>query len=301
MKISSVLRLPVVCAVLFLAAAPAAGQSLPDGELSGEISASRVFGSDLRGVDAEDEDSGSSFILRGALDYEIELGNIPVALSYDTAGYFYDEDDRSDRWSNRGALGVTHDLTDGVQLFGQAGYASNIATAESGSTDQSELLGGLQFAFGEANRVRTSAGYRWREYDFDESEGQGAFFGAQYRYRFAANHYLTAEARRENINSDTLRRGYDRTTAELFYQRSLSPGLRLRTGAIARWWDFDGRFAPTAERLERRTITPEVDLQYATRPGWLLRGRLQQIFRGSNDPRFAEDEQRATVTAGYRF
>lgn len=301
MKISSCYEMPVVCAVLAFVAAPAAGQDLADGAVSGEVSASSVFGSDLRGVDAEDEDSGSSFILRGALDYDLELGNTAVALSYDTAGYFYDEDDRSDRWSNRGTFGVAHDLSDVVQLFGQAGYASNIATAESGSTDQKELLGGLQFGFGDANRLRTTAGYRWREYDFDESEGHGAFFGAEYRYRFAANHYLTAEARREKIESETLRRGYDRTTAELFYQRSLARGLRLRAGATARWWDFDGRSAPTGDRLERRSVTPEVDLQYANRPGWLLRGRLQQIFRGSNDPRFTEDEQRATVTAGYRF
>ena len=116
-----------------------------------------------------------------------------------------------------------------------------------------------------------------------------------------ANHYITAEARREVVNSDNVRRGYDRNTAELFYQRPLTRRLRLQAGATVRWWEFDGRLAPTGESLERRSLTPEVDLLFVARSGWTLRSQLQQIVRGSNDPQLAEDETRLVLTAGYRF
>lgn len=294
------------CAILSLAATPAFGQEgtaegLLNESLRGELSASRIFGSDLRGVDAEEEDSGSSVVLRGSLDYDLDFQGADVTLGYDTAGYFYDEGDRSDRWSNRGSASVSTAISESVLLFGQASYASNISTAESASTDQTEVFGRVQFEIDRTHRLRGFAGYRWREYDFDGSEGDGAFFGAEYRYRIAANHYITAEARRENIASESIRRGYDRTTADVFYQRPLARRVRLLAGATARWWDFDGRQAPTGERLERRSLTPEIDIQYASRPGWVLRGRLQHILRKSNDPRLAEDERRLVLTVGYRF
>lgn len=293
--------LPVICALTWFAAIPAAGQNVEGGAVRGGISASRVIASDLPGIDAEEEDNGSAYVLRGALDYDLDFGSTEVSLGYDTAAYFYEDGDRADRWSHRSALAVTNNLSEKVQLFAQASYASNIGTPESGATDQTELFGRLQFAINASNRVRTFAGYRWREYDFDQSEGQGSLYGVEYRFRLAANQYLIAELRRENIESASLRRGYDRTTAEMFYQRPVARGMRLRAGAIASWWDFDGRFAPTGELLKRRSITPEIDFQYATRPGWVIRGRLQKIFRGSNDPRFAEDEQRAIITTGYQF
>lgn len=270
------------------------------GELRGEVSASRVFGSNLSGIDAEEEDSGSSTVLRGSLDYELEAGFANVTFGYDTAGYFYDSD-RPDRWSNRGSIRMARPVLDDVVLVAQASYASNISTAESASTDQTELLARLQFAVSSAHRVQPFAGYRWRTYDFDGSEGEGAFFGAEYRFRLGANHYITAEARREVVNSDNVRRGYDRNTAELFYQRPLTRRLRLQAGATVRWWEFDGRLAPTGESLERRSLTPEVDLLFVARSGWTLRSQLQQIVRGSNDPQLAEDETRLVLSAGYRF
>lgn len=291
----------VTCAMHAPATAQQRDSRGPEGSLSGEVSLSKVLGSDLSSGENEEEDNGSATVARAALDYDLDFGATDVSVSYDTAAYFYDADDSSDRWSNRLAAGVGHELSETVELFGQAGYGSNLATPESGSADQVELLGRIQFSPDAANRLRLFSGYRWRDYDSDDSEGEGAFYGAEYRYRLAANHYLTADLRRENIESDTLRRGYDRVAAALFYQVPLARDLRLSTGLTARWWEFDGRFAPSGERLERRSYTPEIELQYAKRPGVLLRGRLQYILRRSNDPQFAQDQARAVLTAGYRF
>ncbi len=271
------------------------------GNISGQISIARVFGSDLEGIDAEEEDNGSAYVLRGSLDYDLDIGDAEIMLGYDTAGYFYDDDDRSNRWSNRGFVGASAKVSKDFLFFGQAAYSSNISSAESGSTDQTEVLARAQYTINNSNRVRAFGGYRWRKYDFDGSQGQGEFFGAELRHRIEANHYLTAEVRRESISSANIRRGYDRTTADFFYQRPIAKNLRLIAGATARWWEFDGRPLASGERLERKSFTPELDVQYATRPGVLLQARLQQILRGSNDPQFAENETRATVTLGYRF
>lgn len=289
-----------------LAAMPAPGQDRRPsgsdaGELSGEVSVSKVIASDLVASGSGEDDDGSSTILRGALDYDLDFGATELSVSYDGAAYFYDNDTRSDRWSNRISAGAGTAISSAVQAFGQVSYGSNIATAESSSTDQVEILGRLQFRPSDESRARVFGGYRWRDYDTDGSEGRGPFVGAEFRYRFAANHYLTLDARRENIESDALRRGYDRTTAALFYQIPIAEDVRVSTGIVARWWDFDTRFAPNGGRLERQSYTPEIEIQYATRPGILLRGRLQYIVRESNDPQFAEDEGRAALTAGYRF
>lgn len=295
-----------VCGLLFSLVTPAVGQEREEvrwdaGDLRGEVSASRVIGSNLRGIDAEEEDSGSSVVLRGSLDYELEAGSANVVVGYDSVGYFYDQGDRPDRWSNRGSIGVTRAVLKNVTLFGQASYASNISTAEAASTDQTELVGRIDFTPDRKHRLQAAFGYRWRTYDFDETEGRGAYYGGQYRYRLGANHYIIGEARREDIQSDNLRRGYERTTAEIFYQRPLADRVRLRAGATARWWQFDGRKSLIGEQLDRQTLTPEIDLQLASRPGWVLRARFQQIFRGSNDPRLAKDQQRLILSAGYRF
>lgn len=288
-----------------LAAIPTWGQDRDtpsvDGELSGELTLSKVIGADLSATDSEDIDDGSSTVLRGSLDYDLDFGATDVSVSYDSAAYFYEAESRSDRWSNRLSARAGTALSNSVEAFGAISYGSNLATAESGSTDQLEVLGRLQFIPSDESRLRVFGGYRWRDYDADGSEGRGAFAGAQYRYRFAANHYLTLDARRENIESDAARRGYDRTSASLFYQIPVADDLRLTTGLTARWWDFDMRFVPDGRRLERRSFTPEIELQYATRPGLLLRGRMQYIVRDSIDPQFAEDQGRAVLTAGYRF
>lgn len=272
-----------------------------EGDLSGEVSISKVFAPDAAANESEDTAGGSSTVIRGSLDYDLDFGLTDVSVSYDSAARFYDDKTREDRWSNRWTAGVGSAVSDTVELFGQVAYASNIGTVEASSTDQIESLARLQFSPNRANRLRVFGGYRWRDYDADDTEGAGPFYGAEYRYRPKAGNYLTADLRREEIDSDAPRRGYNRTIASLFYQAPVGENLRLSTGVTARWWDFAARLAPNGERLTRRSFTPELELQYATRPGLLLRGQLQYVLRDSNDPAFTDDIGRATLTAGYRF
>ncbi len=282
-------------------AGAAAQTASPEGDLSGEVSISHVFASDTAADESDDTGGGSSTILRASLDYDLDFGAMDVSVSYDTGAYLYEDETRRDRWSNRWTAGVGTALSDTIELFGQASYATNLATVEALSTDQAELLGRVQYSPNRDNRIRMFGGYRWREYDFDDSEGAGAFYGAEYRYRPRAGHYLTADLRREEIASEAPRRGYDRTIASLFYRAPAGKDFRLAAGVTARWWDFTARLATHGERLTRSTYTPEVELQYATRPGVLLRGQLQYLFRESNDPGFTADTGRAIVTAGFRF
>jgi hypothetical protein len=283
------------------AAGPALAQDRRDddrSDLGGEVSASAVIASD-RGDEEEADRSG--FVFRGELDYEREIGPGELRLSYDSAVYIYSDADRSDRWTNRAALAYEFDAADDLAFTARLSYASNLGTLEFRSTDQLETLAEAAYSPGD-HRVRLFGGWRWRDYDDESgSEGSGPVYGAEYRYRLARNRFLSAELRFEDIDSANPRRGYDRTILELFYQHPLGRDTRLRVGGRARWWEYDGRFAPNGRLRRDSAITPELDLLHNFQSGFLLRGRFQYGFRDSNDPAQDEDEQRAILTAGYRF
>ena len=268
-------------------------------DLSGEVSASAVFASD-RGED-EDEAARSGFILRGELDYEHEAGPGEIRLSYDSAVYLYHDDDRPDRWSNRIALAYALELADDLEFSTRLSYASNLATLEFRSTDQTEAMAMVEYSPGD-HRLRLLGGWRWRDYDDDaSSEGSGSFVGAEYRYRLAEDRFLTTGLRFEDIDSADPRRGYHRTVAQAFYQHPLGEDTRLRVGGTARWWKYDNRLAPDGRRRRDSAITPEIDVLHNFKSGLLLRGRLQYGLRDSNDPGEDGDDRRAILTAGYRF
>jgi hypothetical protein len=268
-------------------------------DLSGEISVSAVAASD-RGDD-EDEAARSGFILRGELDYEREVGAGEIRLSYDSAAYLYEDDDRPDRWSNRLALRYGLEVADDFELSARLAYATNIATLEFRSADQAEVLGMAEYSPGD-HRFRVSGGWRWRDYDDSTgSESSGPFAGAEYRYRFARDQFFSTELRYEDIDSADLRRGYHRTILEAFYQHPLGPQTQLRLGGSARWWRFDDRLAPNGEQRRDSVLAPELQVLHDFRSGVLLRGRLQYGLRESNDPNEDGDDRRATLTAGYRF
>lgn len=267
-------------------------------EFRGEVSASAVIASD-RGDDDEEADR-SGAILRGELDYEHDFGSSEIRLSYDTGIYLYRDDERPDRWSNTVRLEYAFEPARDLEFSARASYGSNLGTLEFRSTDQVELRGMAEYSPGD-HRVRLFGGYRWRDYDDQaDSDGSGAFFGGEYRYRLGRSRFLTTELRFEDIDSDNPSRGYNRTILEAFYQHPLGRGTRLRVGATARWWEYDGRFVDGVPRRDS-AIAPELDLEHYFDNGLLLRSRLQYRFRDSNDPDERSDDRRAILTAGYRF
>ena len=295
----------VAAALAAAAATSAAGAQSQDrneeetaSQLRGEVSASAVIASN-RGDDDEEADR-SGAILRGELDYELDLGASDIRLSYDTGIYLYRDDERPDRWSNTVRLEYAFEPARDLEFSARASYGSNLATLEYRSTDQAELRGMAEYSPGD-HRVRLFGGYRWRDYDDQsDSDGSGAFFGGEYRYRLGRSRFLTGELRFEDIDSDNPSRGYNRTILEAFYQHPIGPGTRLRVGGTARWWEYDGRSVDGVPRRDS-AVTPELDLQHYFESGWLLRSRFQYRFRDSNDPDERADDRRAILTAGYRF
>ncbi|HEY0044045.1 MAG TPA: hypothetical protein VGB62_05795 [Allosphingosinicella sp.] len=299
----AVMGLEIIASVAGLSAASAQERrdaSRDDqSDLSGEVSVSAVAASD-RGDD-EDEAARSGLILRGGLDYERETSAGEFRLSYDSAAYLYEDDDRPDRWSNRLALRYGGEVADDFRLSARIAYATNLATLEFRSADQAEVLTMAEYSPGD-HRFRLTGGWRWRDYDDSTgSESSGPFAGAEYRYRIARDQFFSTELRYEDIDSDDLRRGYHRTILEAFYQHPLGPETQLRVGGSARWWTFDDRLAPNGERRSDSVLAPELQLLHDFRSGLLLRGRLQYGLRESNDPAEDGDDRRATLTAGYRF
>jgi hypothetical protein len=299
----AVMGLGIIASVASLSAASAQERREQprddNSDLSGEISVSAVAASD-RGDD-EDEAARSGFILRGGLDYERETSVGEFRLSYDSAAYLYEDDDRPDRWSNRLALRYGGEVADDFRLSARIAYATNLATLEFRSADQAEVLTMAEYSPGD-HRFRLTGGWRWRDYDDSTgSESSGPFAGAEYRYRIARDQFFSTELRYEDIDSADLRRGYHRTILEAFYQHPLGSQTQLRVGGSARWWKFDDRLAPNGERRSDSVLTPDLQLLHDFRSGLLLRGRLQYGLRESNDPAEDGDDRRATLTAGYRF
>lgn len=267
-------------------------------DFGGEISVSAIIASD-RGEEEENDRSGAR--LRAELDVQHEVGGGEIRLAYDTSYFVYEDDVRSDQWTNRVTLAYAIDVARDLELSTQVSYASNLSTLEFRSADQLELRGIAEYSPGR-HRARLFGGWRWRDYDdAAQSEGSGPIFGAGYRYGIGQSRFLAAEIRFEDIESDDPRRGYDRTILEAYYQHPLAPQSRLRIGAAARFWDFDGRLAPNGDRRRISALVPEIDVLHGFTNGLRLRGQLQYGLRGSNDPAFRADEQRAILTAGYQF
>jgi len=267
-------------------------------DLRGEVSASAIIASD-RGDEEDNDRSGAR--LRAELDYQQDIGRGEIRLGYDSSVYFYEDGDRPDQWTNRLSLAYAVDVAQDLELSAQVSYASNLSTLEFRSADQVETTGTVEYSPGR-HRLRLFGGWRWRDYDDEaRSEGNGAIFGAGYRYRLAQSRFLSAGFRFEDIDSDNPRRGYERTTIEAYYQHPLALRSRLRVGAAARFWDFDGRLTPDGDRRRDSAVIPEIDVLYGFASGFLLQGRLQYGLRSSNDPAFRADDQRAILTAGYKF
>ena len=212
----------------------------------------------------------------------------------------YLDDARADRWRHLHRLEAATTASGDTDVLAYAERGTGLATAEFSDTDQWEAGARLEHRIGTDHRLRLGGGWRWRTYDdLERSSGEGPEVRAEYRYRFAANHYLGAEIVRESIDSDTERRRFDRTIASLSYTRPVARDLRARPQLSYRAIDYPGRpVAPLADGVrEDRVWLPELTLLYS--PGdFTITGEAQYIARSSTDPAYDENGYRLGVEVG---
>ncbi|RDC60141.1 hypothetical protein HME9302_01340 [Alteripontixanthobacter maritimus] len=251
----------------------------------------------------DDDDTVDDDAISFSLSPQVTATNGPVevALRHRVRRIEYFDDDREDLWRNLLGAEVTYttDPMGAVSVFAERGW--NVSTAEFPRADQWEAGAEIERRFGAAHRVRVGGSWRERSYDdLAGSEGSGPRLDAQYRYRFAANHYLYVAGRVEEIDSDAERREMNRWLLSASYQRPLARDLRIRPQLTYRELDFPGRIVPDGASREDTILIPEVTLLYS--PGdWLFSGELRYNIRSSNDPERGEDGFRISVNASHEF
>jgi hypothetical protein len=213
----------------------------------------------------------------------------------------YRDETRADRWQNTARLGVRFGLGDGTSatLFGER--SDNLFAAEFASAEEWEAGGELEHEFDAANRVQLGASWRERSYDdIERSNGDGLRVDAEYRYRFAANHYAFVRARYDRIGSDNQRRNLTRWRAEASYQNPIARDLRARGGLSYQRLDFFGRPLASGGVRQDDLFEPELALIYS--PGsWRIAAEARYIVRKSTDPEFDRSGYRIELEVSHAF
>jgi hypothetical protein len=288
---------PLLAALMLGAAIPAKADTQDDAAAEGLDAALVVTGrlmlADTQGRVDDDIVDGSLVSLRLAPSLSLKRGDATFSLSNAATRVEYFAAGRTDRWQNVARLDAALDVGTATTLRLWGERSDNILTAEAPLADEWEVGAGIEQKLDDANRLSINARWRERRYDdVDQSRGNGPRVDAEYRYRFAPNHYAFLRGRYEAINSATARRDVQRWSATAAYQRPLARDLSLRPSLT--WFDIEYQGRPVTGGGFRRdtVISPELSLSYSPGP-WRFSADARYIARQSTDPQFDR--------SGYRF
>jgi hypothetical protein len=296
---------------LALATAVSAGLVLPtlaqagEADFSGQIALNGTL-ADRTNEDAEESDS-SGVGARGELAAQFAPGEqTRVRIEVDASVFEYREDIRGTRESYGGAIELTQELTDQVELRLRVRRAENLAVLESASADQTSVSARLQWERGD-DRVRLEGEYRRREYDtLTGGTGDGYRLAAQYNRQIGPYHWLRLDVRMEDMSStDDPLRSHNRWAVAAKYSLPVAPLVRVRPWVEYRAWKYDSRIAlgdPSLRQRHDSFFAPGIELAYGRdNRGLFAEAGVEYRFRTSNDLRYGGDNVLAAVTLGYRF
>nr|WP_298898784.1 hypothetical protein [uncultured Altererythrobacter sp.] len=245
---------------------------------------------------------GDALTFRGQLAFDLEDEDTRFRLEVDRIEVVRLGDGRRDSNRNRITAQFDQELSDDwdIQLRGR--YYDDLVTAESSDTD--EVQGSVRVTYEpeRAHRFRARATWRKREYDNgtggEQTTGEGPRIDVQYRHRLGRYHYVTLDARAEEINSDDPRRGYQRQSAKVSYTHPLTRDLRVRPAVEYLNTKFDGRLTEAGARRNDELFVPEVELLWW--PGqWRIEAEAKYITSSSNLSTRDREGYRLTLTVGY--
>lgn len=267
-----------------------------------EVSA-RAVQSDRAVFEGEDIES-SGFGLGADAGFEWRGGRTTVQFDLGASVFDYEEPTRATRESASAGLTVGHEITETVSVALNVGHWDDIVTLESREVDQDAIRLEVKYEDKE-DRVRLRAQYREREYETAAGQtGQGMRYDLQYNRRLGSWHWARFELQYDDIDSDSLRRGYNRASATASYSLPIARNLRLRPEIEVRRWRYDDRRVlddPTLVRRRDSYVAPEIGLAYGRSEGLNARLRAAYQLRSSNDPRFGDDAPYLSLSLGYRF
>lgn len=283
---------PAVAAIALTMATAALAEDAGGLDAKLEV-AGRAAVAETVGQTDDDIIDGSSLALRVTPSLSLDTDAVLLTFTNGLSRVEYFADDRTDRWQNVARVSAEFGAgsTTSLQISGER--SDNIITAEAPLVDEWEAGARVQHALSETSRVQFGA--RWRERRYDDalrSSGSGPRIEAEYRYRFAANHYAYLRGRYEDISSSDARRDMSRWTALASYQHPIAKDVLVRPSVSWSRIEFPGRTL-TAGGFRRDTVlSPEIELVYS--PGaWRFAAEARYVSRQSTDAAFDR--------SGYRF
>jgi hypothetical protein len=296
---------PLLAVLLLTTAAPSQANTpsapVADGIDTALVVTGRLMLAETDGRVDDDIVDGSLVALRIAPSIKLKRGDALITLSNAATRVEYFSEGRTDRWQNIARLEAAYRPNAATMLHLSGERSDNILTAEAPLADEWEAGAGIEQSIGAASRVSLDARWRERRYDdVDQSRGHGPRFDAEYRYRFAANHYAFVRGRFESIESATDRRDVKRWTVAASYQRPLVRDLSLRPSLTWSDTEFSGRPVIGGGFRRDRVLSPELSLLYS--PGrWRFSADARYIARQSTDPQFDRAGTRFALEVSHVF
>jgi hypothetical protein len=268
-----------------------------DEDLTLALSAQAVAASGTSSDGLEDADK-SGAVLGADLSWDRVDGADRFGVDASSTYYAFTDGGRDDRWSNRIAGSYGRDVARHLNLSVRGDFASQLATLESSSTDQTQLRGIVTFEQGRS-RARISGGWRWRDYR-DGTASDGGLVAIDYRLPVAKSQSLRIGGQYDAIDAEVSRRSYHRYTVEGGYTFKPLPRLTASLGLRYRDWTYSGRLVGT-ERQKDHSLSPTLDLSYRLARNFSVDFGGEYIRRRSNDAQFNDHVRRLTIGLTKRF
>ena len=257
------------------------------------LSASGVIASGKWIDGTEDPDkSGSVFGVKASWDLRGDANHLGIDLS--SIYYAYSDEDRDDRWSNRIAGIYERQVAPTLKIGARADFASRMAALESSSADQAQIQGMLIWGK-RKDRVRLSAGWRWRGYrDGSDGSGDGAVAAISWRRRLDKRQFLEISGSYDTIDSTIDRRDYRRYTINAEYRLRPIDKLELGMGLALKNWRYRNRRLGDGYQHDH-SWTPKVNVSYEVAKGWFADLEGEMISRNSSDATYDNEIKRGKI------
>ncbi|MBB3764053.1 hypothetical protein [Sphingomicrobium lutaoense] len=212
---------------------------------------------------------------------------------------YYDDEEEDDHYTGVW-LTYSNYLSRRVRVDVQVRHDFDLTTLESSNASQSRIRSGVRWSQG-PHRVRLRGGYRWREYDNDDTHGEGFEAATDYRYRFYDGSDLVTYIRYDENDAEVDRRDYRRWTFGTGIEIPLSRDLEIGGALRYRMWRYPERLTDIGEVRHDSSVNPALTLTYDAGNDWEFEARGDVIWRRSNDNEFDETIKRVGIGVSKRF
>lgn len=255
---------------------------------------------DGRTSDGFENQDRSGLAVGGDAEVDIRRGDHRFRIGGGSRYIVYFDEEEKDDLYNGVWLTYSNYLSRRVRVDVQVRHDFDLTTLESSEASQSRIRSGLQWSDG-TSRIRGRVGYRWREYDRDDTHGEGFEAATDYRYRFENDTDLLFYVRYDENDAEIDRRDYKRWTLGTAIDIPLNRDLEIGGSFRYRTWKYPERILDIGDVRHDSSVNPGLALRYDAGNDWELEARGDIIWRRSNDNRFDESIERISIGVSKRL